>query len=127
MWSRLIDHTEFIKKIYSELPDLLNVWVPNVSIFPSEKKLEMTLVIRQSPDWLPPKWKVQKGNAIKLKLTFWGICDLDANYSSGERCCNIELCNTSGNDIFVQISGAIQMQFSAEAGSVTDVEYVLLK
>lgn len=124
MWCQKIDRTEFIKRLYKVPPELVNVQVNNMTVFPNDKKVVLTCILRQSPDWIPPKWQSKKGNSIKVELSFWGISAMKMEWYTQEEYCTIDVSQTLEKGIQLRISGAINSHFFAEACAVSNVEYV---
>lgn len=127
MWYNCLDNNKFLLILYESVPKLADVQISKLAISDSGNRITIAFKMPTYPDFPSKKWKERNYNAVIVELDFFAISGLkistNTNYYTG----NIEIKKADNQLIDIEISGNINVQFSAEAGLIQSVEGYISK
>ena len=117
---------DFLKKLYTEIPPLDGIRLLELSVFPVENCVKVSLALLRIPDWIPAKWKSIRGNAIKIELSFWCVNYSEIQMDSYAKNGNIAISKDAKGCLRICTTGPVNALLIAEAASVSNVRFIII-
>ena len=115
MWCDVIDKNIFIKQIYTEVPELLNVRIDAISLQRDGTDVSVVFDMPVYPDKPPEKWN--GNNTVSVEITFFVISEFKLEMKDRYMYGNIDIFSHEGK-IKIVIDGSILCSFVAEAAVI---------
>lgn len=120
MWYEYIDNITFLKKLYSQIPELVNVHIDKISLTDEGRKVVIVFDMPNFVDNIPEKWNNLGYNSLCIELNFWNINDFQMLYDNSYMVGDINIVKEDSN-IHVFIKGKVNCQFTAEDAMIQKV------
>lgn len=120
MWYENIDNVIFLKKLYNQIPELLNVKIDKISLTEEGRKVVIVFDMPNFVDNIPEKWNNLGYNSLCIELNFWNINDFQMSYDNSFMVGNISIVKENGS-IHVFVNGNVNCQFKAEDAMIQKV------
>lgn len=120
MWYEVIERTEFLQKLYNNIPDLFDVEILSIQLEENANRIRMSLFIPTIVDNPPLKWKQLKYDAALIDLDLFIISHFSLRCKSNKYIVNIYMEEREKN-IVVKCEGGIDIKICAEIGMIQSV------
>lgn len=120
MWYEYIDNITFLKKLYNQIPELVNVQINKISLTDEGRKVVIVFDMPNFVDNIPEKWNNLGYNSLCIEFNFWNINDFQMSYDNSLMVGNISI--VKKNDcIHVFVKGKVNCHFKAEDAMIQKV------
>ena len=111
MWYDKIDRINFIKQIYTEIPDLINVKIHHIALKREGEEVSIIFDMPLYPDNPPTKWN--GNNTVSVELSCFVISEFKLEMKDKYKNGNINIYNHE-DKIQIIIDGTISCSLVAE-------------
>lgn len=127
MWYDLIIKTEFLKKLYNDIPMLNNVDIYEIKLHDCGDRILISFKINDIVDNIPAKWKIKGYNIPVVSLELFGVkkfmMETQANFYKA----TITINKDSEGLLIVKGTGNLNLEIRAEVGLIQNIEGDLKK
>lgn len=120
MWYEVINQTEFLQKLFNNVPDLVNVEILNIQLEENKDRIRISLFIPVIVDNPPLKWKQLNYDSAIVDLDLFIISEFLLRCKSKKYIANISIEEHEKN-INIKCEGGVDMEICAEIGLIQSI------
>lgn len=125
MWIEYIQNNNFLKQLFKDVPELLNVEIERFNIDYYGKAIHLFIKLPQRIDEIPLKWKNNNYNGALIEIDFWDITQFTMSMDDYKKS-NINIIKEN-HVLYVKIQGGINAKFVTEGGYIQNVKGYILE
>ena len=120
MWIEYIQNNNFLKQLFKDVPELLNVEIERFNIDYYGKAIHLFIKLPPRIDEIPLKWKNNNYNGALIEIDFWDITQFTMSMDDYKKS-NINIIKEN-HVLYVNIQGGINAKFVTEGGYIQNVK-----
>ncbi|MCB2343327.1 Imm50 family immunity protein [Clostridium estertheticum] len=121
MWNDILDNNTFIKNLYKQVPELLDVRIAEIKLLDEGDKVTIVLDLPKYAENPPKKWNGLGYNTVVVEIDFFDIKEVYINSLKRGFKGNVEITLNPDKTISVIITGSVEARITAEAGLIQAV------
>lgn len=118
MWNDILDNSEFIKSLYSEVPELVDVRIAEIKLQDEGDKVSIVLDMPCYAENPPKKWSALGYNTVVVEIDFFDIKELYIKSLKRGFRGSVEITSNEDKSISVTITGSVEGRITAEVGLI---------
>ena len=122
MWYEALNDNFFIKKLYKQVPELIDVNIYNIRTHDEGNRISIVFDLPYYADYPPKKWIDAQYKKIIVQVDFCAIQNLYIEFAKCFFLGNIEMAKDSNELITIDITGSVKANIIAEAGRIQFVK-----
>ena len=120
MWHDVLSRTEYLRKLYKEIPPLNDVRIARISIGDEGNRVTMLFDIPKYADFPPDKWK--GCNAVVIEIDFFVVTELKIDTISNAYRGDISIEKNTDGLLEINANGNLALSIVAEHGLVQNIK-----
>lgn len=122
MWYENLEQIEFLKKLYTVVPDINKVTIFDFRISDSGKEVSISFVLKEIVDYFPPKWKANSFKYPVIKLDFFEVSNIELLINSDLEDMNLQIFKEYNQNIILKGTGKSKFKIISEIGIIQKIE-----
>jgi len=126
MWYNFLHKTEYLHKLYNEIPSLNDVRIASITIWDEGNRIKIIFDMPRYADFPPTKW--EGCNTAVVEVDFTSIAKLELNTISNTYRGDISINKNSEGLLEINIKGNLTLNAIADSGFIQHINaYQLLE
>lgn len=126
MWYKSIGRTEFLLRLYDEVPKLEAIDIYEIKIHDSGDRVLIRFKLNYTVDNPPSKWTISKYEVPIINLELFGVTSLELLSEANVTKTDIVIANRNKEGIVVTGVGKFMFNIFAEAGLIQSIDGTIL-
>lgn len=121
MWYENLENSKFIKSLYINVPQIVNVRIAKLEVLDEGNRVSISFDMPCYPDKIPKKWENEDYNTVFISLDFFSIHHISMNSSSSCYIGSLDVQEKEDGLLAISIKGTLNLEVIAESGLVQSV------
>ena len=121
MWYEGLERNFFISKLYSQIPELVNVRIYSLKILDEGDRITLSFDMPLYADKPPEKWVNQGYNKVFVEIDFFDVHELWFKSDERRYRGDVKIVQDTGGMFTVEINGTVQAKIKASVGVLQSV------
>ncbi|MBL1231008.1 hypothetical protein IW492_17425 [Enterococcus sp. BWB1-3] len=122
MWYDLISKTEFLDKLYNNIPMINNVDIYEIRLHDCGDRILISFRLDDIVDNVPAKWKIKEYDIPVINLELFGIRSFSMETHANFYKATVTIAKSNEDLIVVKGTGNLNFEILAEIGLIQSIE-----
>ncbi|MCE5285509.1 MAG: immunity 50 family protein [Pelosinus sp.] len=122
MWHESVEKNMFIKNLYTEVPQLVDVDISEIKIHDEGDRVSLIFDMPYFADKPPKKWASLGHNTVIVHLDFFDIREIMIKSNTNKLRGSIDLVKDIDGTVLITVTGKIEAKIKAGVGMIQSID-----